>query len=354
MRVTSICIHPPPSDDPSQDPDYSMWGSTAASVKYQQFIPYLIKGIQEIVTELPRSKTTVSNTWGQNITGLVVSANTNTHKTNVTPIVTLSNVAMDKSWYGVVSDKVTDTNDHDTLIDIKGDTKIWVTNMGGTIESGDLVTTSNVLPGYCQKQGDDIIRSYTVAKVTQDCDFTEPQHIPIKVPRRELTDVTYYVKNIATEISFDEYNSHSNTCTSITKEPVYFYEVPEDSDEFNKTYFYHNDIEVDSTTYTDPSDRENKYTRHFVEKTPDEYEALPDEEKTRYQLGTRNIYKLHSQSRSTRPIPEHTETIVVNELKDVLDENGQIVWEETNDTRPVYTLVDHGTYKSALLTCKIV
>ena len=113
-------LTPAPSDDPSQDPDYSVWGDKPSGIKYIQFIPYLIKGIQEIVTELPLSKTTVSNTWDQNITGLVVSAKMNTHKTNVTPIVSLSNVAMDKAWYGVVSDQKTDTNDYDTLVDTKG------------------------------------------------------------------------------------------------------------------------------------------------------------------------------------------------------------------------------------------
>jgi len=45
---------PPPSDDPSQDPDYSIWGDGIATVDYMQMVPYLVKGVQEIVTELPR------------------------------------------------------------------------------------------------------------------------------------------------------------------------------------------------------------------------------------------------------------------------------------------------------------
>ena len=164
----------PVPGDIQQDPDYSAWGSDPAQVQYDQLIPYTIKSIQEIVTELPRSKTTVSNAWGQNITGRIVSANANAHKTNTTPIVALSNVYADKTWYGVVSDTTTDTNDYDTLVDTKGDTQIWVTDVAGSLESGDLVTTSNVAPGYAQKQSDDLLRSSTVAKVTQDCDFTEP------------------------------------------------------------------------------------------------------------------------------------------------------------------------------------
>ena len=51
---------------------------------------------------------------------------------------------------------------------------------------------------------------------------------------------------------------------------------------------------------------------------------------------------------------EDVETEVRQELVDVLDENGQIVWEETGETEPVYTLVDHGNYKAALVSAKLV
>ena len=94
---------PAPSDDPRDDPDYSAWGADLSTLNYTQVIPFLTKAVQEISVEVPRAKTTVSNTWGQNITGLVVSANTNKHKTNTVPIVNLSTVSIDKSWYGVVS-----------------------------------------------------------------------------------------------------------------------------------------------------------------------------------------------------------------------------------------------------------
>ena len=45
---------------------------------------------------------------------------------------------------------------------------------------------------------------------------------------------------------------------------------------------------------------------------------------------------------------------IIEELVDVLDENGQTVWEETGETEPLYTLVDHGTYKAALVSCKLI
>ena len=39
-------------DDPTKDPDYSGWGTDAASLNYEGFIPYLIKSNQELYTEI--------------------------------------------------------------------------------------------------------------------------------------------------------------------------------------------------------------------------------------------------------------------------------------------------------------
>jgi hypothetical protein len=346
---------PPPSDDPSQDPDYSMWGTTAATVDDKQLIPYLVKGIQEIVTELPRSKTTVSNTWGQNINGLVVSANMNSHKTNTVPIVSLSNVAMDKKWYGVVSEKVTDTNDYDRLVDVTGDTRIWVSDIGGTVVSGDLVTTSNIEPGFVQKQEDDIIRSYTVAKLTQDCDFTEPNQLSIKIPRRELANVTYYVRRYDQECSLAVYERHTGWERKITTYPVYVKEVEEDTGEFGLTErYYLGDVEISSNKYEDLSNDSGKYTKYFVELEPEEYENLVDAaDKINFTLTTRNKYYIINVTKSQKRLPYHDEEEVYEEFVDIIDENGQIVFDETNNTYPSYTLVNHGTHKAALLTCKL-
>lgn len=341
-------LTPAPSDDPSQDPDYSVWGDKPSGIKYIQFIPYLIKGIQEIVTELPLSKTTVSNTWDQNITGLVVSADTNTSKTNTIPIVTLSNVYMDKKWYGVVSSEKTDTNDYDTLINTNGDALIWVTDVSGSLISGDLVTTSNVASGLTQKQDDDIIRSYTVAKVTQDCDFTESPRVPIKIPKRELQSVKYYVKTITREIGMEEYIQYNAKHTSREEKPMYIYEVEGDETvPTNAIRYYKDGEEVSSKT-------KDAIPKYFNEKTPDEWEKLDGEEKNKYTLGVRYDYKHHSTTRSKRSIPEHEGEVFIDEMVDVIDENGQVVWEDTSETKPLYTLVDHTTYKAALVSCKII
>jgi len=345
---------PPPSDDPAQDPDYSMWGDGIATVDYMQMVPYLVKAVQEIVTELPRSKTTVSNTWGQNVTGLVVSADTNTHKTNTVPIVTLSNVYMDKQWYGVVSEHAPDSEDYDTLVDTKGDTRIWVTDVGGPLESGDLLTTSNIAPGYTQKQVDDLIRSSTVAKVTQDCDFTEPTQRVIRVPKRELSNVLYYRHDTTHEISLDTYLTRPlSSKRRVDETPIYFKEVDKESNVITGTYYYQGDTEVSEYTYVTLSEDERSI-KYLNEIDVDTYESLSDEDKALFSAGTKKKYFFSEYSQSKTQIPQHDEEVFIEEMTDVLDENGQIVWEDTANTVPAYTLVDHGTYKAALVTCNLV
>jgi hypothetical protein len=48
-------------DDPTKDPDYSGWGTDAASLNYGGLIPYLIKSNQEIYNELQAEKAHVSD-----------------------------------------------------------------------------------------------------------------------------------------------------------------------------------------------------------------------------------------------------------------------------------------------------
>ena len=342
---------PAPSDNLEDDPDYSAWGSDPAQVQYDQLIPYTIKSIQEIVTELPRSKTTVSNVWGQNIMGLVVSANTNTHKTNTTPIVALSNVYMDKKWYGVVSNKMTDTNDYDTLVDTKGDTQIWVMDVAGSLESGDLVTTSNVAPGYTQKQGDGALMNYTVAKVTQDCDFTEPTRRPIRMPKREMSNVVYYIQK--TEVIVDLYEYEQNLCErrKTKKTKTVYRKIHEKG--LDTMYFDAGGNEVSKRKYETLAENERSKLTYSDELSIDD---LTPEEQSEYTETQKTVYYRVDIVESPVEIEEgaYDETEIRQELVGVLDENGQIVWEETGETEPVYTLVDHGNYKAALMSAKLV
>ena len=143
--------------------------------------------------------------------GLIVSANKNDYikmqdgitrgNTAITineslPIVSLSNTMNDKRCFGVISgsedpDKRVDASgifhtnyekeEGDTRIYINsvGEGAIWVSNIAGPLESGDYITTSNI-SGYGQRQSDDILHNYTVAKITMDCDFN-PQLQPVKI-----------------------------------------------------------------------------------------------------------------------------------------------------------------------------
>ena len=104
------------------------------------------------------------------------------------PIVSLSTKVKDKKCFGVisasedpskrqeqhgnfVSDFEKEKGDTRVYINSVGEGAIWVTNINGSLESGDYITTSNVA-GYGQRQDDDVLHNYTVAKITMDCDFS--------------------------------------------------------------------------------------------------------------------------------------------------------------------------------------
>lgn len=61
-------------------------------------------------------------------------------------------------------------DDRRVVVNSIGEGGIWVCNVNGNLENGDYITTCEV-PGYGMKQDDDILHNYTVAKITQDCNF---------------------------------------------------------------------------------------------------------------------------------------------------------------------------------------
>ena len=156
------------------------------------------------VTSIPYEET-------PNYEGMIVSANTNNYVrmsggiakgleaitiNESLPLVSLSNVAYDKKCFGVISyaedpDRRTDgygnfvsvfekeSGDTRIYINSVGEGAIWVVNTNGNLESGDYITTSNIA-GYGQKQDDDLLHNYTVAKITMDCDFNPPQQ-PVQI-----------------------------------------------------------------------------------------------------------------------------------------------------------------------------
>jgi hypothetical protein len=142
--------------------------------------------------------------------GIEVGSNAITTNESL-PVVSLSNVVTDKKCFGVISASedpenrteqygVFGTNfekekgDTRVYINSVGEGAIWVSNIGGNLEAGDYITTSNVA-GYGQKQESDSLKNYTVAKITMDCDF-EPVTQPIQQILRSNVVQTYYLGNV--------------------------------------------------------------------------------------------------------------------------------------------------------------
>lgn len=62
------------------------------------------------------------------------------------------------------------------FVNALGEGQINVCGMGGNIERGDLIVCSSI-PGKGQKQADDIVRSYTVAKARESVTFDDPTQV---------------------------------------------------------------------------------------------------------------------------------------------------------------------------------
>jgi hypothetical protein len=137
------------------------------------------------------------------------------------PIVSISSKVNDKKCFGVIST----SEDPDTREDRygvfvssfdkeMGDTRVyinsvgegamWVTNINGPLESGDYITTSNVA-GYGQKQDSEFLANYTVAKITMDCDFN-PVTQPIQQIKQEHGTKNYWVQTEYFDVSQEEYS----------------------------------------------------------------------------------------------------------------------------------------------------
>jgi hypothetical protein len=100
------------------------------------------------------------------------------------PVIKMTTKPKDKSIIGVIADKYVDDKNSKIFssdglngnkkiryrVNSLGEGGIWVTNYNGNLENGDYITSSPI-PGHGMKQDDDILRNYTVAKITCECDF---------------------------------------------------------------------------------------------------------------------------------------------------------------------------------------
>jgi hypothetical protein len=62
-------------------------------------------------------------------------------------------------------------NELQSVMNSLGEGGVWICNKNGSLETGDMITSSTV-PGYGILQDDDLHHSYTVGKITCDCDFS--------------------------------------------------------------------------------------------------------------------------------------------------------------------------------------
>jgi hypothetical protein len=170
------------------------------------------------------------------------------------PTVKLSVSEKDKKVFGVVSDvedvETSKRHDHygafvSTFEKEPGDSRIyvnsigegamWVVNTAGPLESGDYITTSNVA-GYGQRQDDDILHNYTVAKITMDCDFA-PATQPIQIIKKELGNVNYWVKTTISNVTLEEYSNLAEENRTTELETYYTKDI-------EQTYTYKPTLEV--------------------------------------------------------------------------------------------------------------
>jgi len=248
----------------------------------------------------------------------VVTGNKAINVSEALPLVTLSNVAYDKTCYGVISDtedpdKIREyqigalvstyekgKGDNRAYINAVGEGAVWVVNTGGTLESGDYVTTSNV-PGYGMKQDDDLLHNYTVCKVTMDVNFA-PQMQRVRKPLQQLSDVNYWVKRTYNDTTENVYNKLE---ASIKKRTILV-----------KKY-------VDETRQ--------------ITLTEENYNLLDQKEKEKYVEKDCTVYQIVNEEEFKEP-EEDTELEVRQEYVNVLDEDGEIVWMDTDEFEPEYNI----------------
>jgi hypothetical protein len=373
------------SDDPREDPDYSTWGPNPASVDYNYLIPYTIKSIQEIVTDLPRQKTQVIGITSSNLNdtrGLIVVSDTNDFQKG-TPKLSLSANSYDKKCFGVVSNSNTYSIDNEILIDTTGVGYVWAINHSN-IESGDYLTTSNV-SGYAMKQNDDLLHNYTLAKSTMDCDFV-PVQKSIKRVRQELQDVTRYIKTKLYEITKEQYDSMDEMYRT-SREYSYYkksgYVKVSEKGGYDKMEYYKliNTEEIDETSIPKQvcdiisidewnsltSNVQNDYSPYYsnlatTEVSLEDYTTLNEMERSKCVFTTRTVYSYKIREESKDPLPGY-DPEVHQEYVNVLDENGQLQWEDTQQTEASYEIrylnatgnitdETNAVYTAALVNCK--
>jgi hypothetical protein len=230
---------------------------------------------------------------------------------------TFSNVVNDKAYLGITS------NTHGS-VETRGEVFVWVNDETPQLDVGDLITTSNIA-GYATKQDDDVYRSSTIGKVTQFCDFSQPQ-VPLRTQKMETTNVNYYIRTI--EIPFDEY---SNTTFQTRTEKQKYYSKPTRKEVFYNTYV--NKMPM--------YDEETYYKTHVNTISEEVYNALASDEQTNYVRQDDGTY-LYTQHISISPEVwgtlegEEQNTYAHGYFKILYDESDTAQEGYTEQTRTIY------------------
>jgi hypothetical protein len=304
----------------------------------------------------------------ENYEGLIVSADTNKYYNDsvdineALPIVTLCKKNMDKACFGVISSKEDPNNygynayvkredgDIRAKINSIGEGGIWVINTTGNFESGDYITTSNCVPGYGQRQNDDILHNYTVAKITTDCDFDT---IGMKKRRikKELGDVTYYIKDEERIVDKNVYDIWDPTKRQIKEIECYTKEVITASEKpleggwieyiSNNSNNSITEKEYDSATPEVKETYRRRYRKQIIKTMSiHEYNMIEDDDiKNKYQKNLHTFHFVTVHKETKIPTVGYT-TEIRQELINVLDEHGQIQWEDdpSGATEKVYKI----------------
>jgi hypothetical protein len=326
-----------------------------------------------------------------------IEAGSNAITTNESlPIVSLSATASDKRCFGVISASEDPEERSDAFGSFvtpyekeKGDTRvyinsvgegaIWVSNIGGNLEAGDYITTSNVA-GYGQKQDDDILHNYTVAKITMDCDFN-PATQPVQQILRSNVIQTYYLGDVhkvksvphefvTTTVGADDTWSNVSVSPSDVTYAEWSNLEANTQNTYNLTYTQTSNVVYDTkytltttanvtesdpwdSVFVDPPDvtyaqysnleanTQSSYSLTFTktttdEKTPDEWSALESNTQSLYNM----VYYQSVEEEVASDYPgATTHTRVTDVIENELDAHGQIQWEDhATETEKAYKI----------------
>jgi hypothetical protein len=136
-----------------------------------------------------------SQTYNTNYIGcIVVSSGIFSNKPTINkslPTVDLSSTKQSKNVYGVIACKYDSTQ---IVINSVGEGGIWVVNTNGNLQNGDYIQTSNIL-GLGEKQVDNLLYNYTVAKILHDCNFNINNNLYDSIQFTDTITDNIYIKS---------------------------------------------------------------------------------------------------------------------------------------------------------------